>query len=97
MSDSKSLAEPTMSTDSIFSTSLEFQIPSGCWYIADLSKVYVQEYDRADYQVEMGVGCNSHCLDALVSGTECAVCTALENELNEEALAELSNGKGDED
>lgn len=76
-------SEPEEKADSIFSTSLEFQIPSGCWYIADLSKVYVQEYDRADYQVEMGVGCNSHCLDALVSGTECAVCTALENELNE--------------
>lgn len=76
-------SEPEEKADSIFSVSLEFQIPSGTWYIADLAKVYVQEYDRCDFQVETGVGCNAHCLDALVSGTECSVCTALENELSE--------------
>lgn len=79
-------SEPEEKADSIFSVSLEFQIPSGVWYIADLAKVYVQEYDRCDYQVEQGVGCSAHCLDALVSGTECDICTALESELTEQDL-----------
>lgn len=80
-------SEPEERADSIFSVSIEFQIPSGCWHIADLSKVYVQEYDRCDFQANIGAGCGNNCLSSLVpTGEECTVCKALEEALSEEDL-----------
>lgn len=80
-------SEPEEKADSIFSVSLEFQIPSGCWFIADLAKVYVQEYDRCDFLYDIGGGCENNCLDKLVAdGEECDTCKALEHALSEDQL-----------
>lgn len=84
--------------DAPFSTksmAVEFSIPSGEWYIADLSKVYVEEYERCVFQSEVGCGCQSMCLDDPFAGCEgrgdecadnCSGCSDLVNELTDDKL-----------
>lgn len=80
-------SEPEEKADSVFAVSVEFQIPSGTWFIADMAKVYVQEYDRCDFQYNIGAGCGNNCLDSMVpTGQECDTCQALEDALSDEFL-----------
>lgn len=54
-------SETDMAITSQLSFSLEFAIPSGIWFIADVSKVYLIPYDRCDFQQTMQC-CGSKCL-----------------------------------
>lgn len=47
----------------VMSMSLEFSLPEGVWHIADLSKVYIEDYQRCDDQAHFGLGCTQNCLD----------------------------------
>lgn len=77
------------------SMAVEFSLPTGTWYIADLSKVYVEEYERCIFQPELGCGCTSMCLDDPFAGCagrgdecseNCCECSELVSELTDDKL-----------
>lgn len=80
-----SFSENQDKAQSVYSVSLEFTLPTGVWYIADLSKVYVEEYDRCDEQRNKLV-CQKHCLECTFSHDMCDVCNTFHDDFTDDML-----------